>query len=66
MMARLSPCLDCKKRYVGCHGKCADYLDYADERRTVSEARRKEQDYITYQRTKSAKIAKLKKRERED
>ena len=23
-----SPCLDCKSRYIGCHGKCIDYSDY--------------------------------------
>lgn len=37
------PCKDCKKRYVGCHGKCEDYAAYRaeldkqrEERKTAS------------------------------
>ena len=26
-----SPCKNCEKRHVGCHGKCADYISFKKE-----------------------------------
>lgn len=37
-------CKDCPKRHVGCHAKCKDYKDWANNRRAELEARRKEKD----------------------
>lgn len=34
--ARDSPCLDCQRRYVGCHGMCAEYGRYAEARKARS------------------------------
>ena len=66
MMSRLSPCKDCTKRYVGCHSKCADYLDYAAERKAISDARAKEQFEKSYHIEKSLKIRKKQHNRREE
>ena len=48
-------CADCSKRYVGCHGKCEEYLkqraEYEAERDALYEMRRKKA--VTYEYTKS-------------
>lgn len=38
-----SPCLDCNKREIGCHGKCQEYMDFKAKR---SEENRKFKDYM--------------------
>lgn len=37
--ALAAPCLDCKDRYVGCHGKCEKYAKF--RKRKEKEARMK-------------------------
>ena len=27
-----APCKDCKRRYLGCHSECPDYIDWSRER----------------------------------
>lgn len=27
----LSPCKDCERRKIGCHGSCPDYISYKEE-----------------------------------
>ena len=34
-------CKDCKKREIGCHGKCEEYKRFYKERRDINEKRRK-------------------------
>ena len=65
MMSRISPCLDCKERYVGCHATCAAYLDYAAERKEISIARQTSRIYNDYQNDLTVKINK-KRRKRDD
>lgn len=31
----MNPCYGCQSRVVGCHGKCADYQRYNEERQEV-------------------------------
>lgn len=26
-----SPCLDCQRRHINCHGDCSDYLEYRND-----------------------------------
>lgn len=50
-----SPCKECDKRYVGCHGECQDYLDYRmemDSRREDYQDRQKKEMDIAAVRTK--------------
>lgn len=63
MMSRTSLCLHCKKRYVGCHGKCADYFSYDAERKAISAARQKSRIHADYEHELSRKINKKRKRE---
>ena len=39
-----SPCLDCNKREVGCHGKCQEYIDFKAKRLEES---KKYRDYMS-------------------
>lgn len=32
-----SPCMDCTKRSVGCHGECGDYKDYSNANKQRSD-----------------------------
>lgn len=34
-----APCKDCADRYVGCHGSCPRYAEYAAERQGVYQER---------------------------
>ena len=34
-------CKDCKKREIGCHGKCEEHKRFYKERRDINEKRRK-------------------------
>jgi hypothetical protein len=51
-MAMAKCCIDCTKRYVGCHSKCEDYLKFRRELDEKNEARikaKQEEDrYISY------------------
>ena len=35
-----SPCKDCKRREVGCHGSCEEYLRFSEERAEYNRRRR--------------------------
>lgn len=39
-----TPCHGCTRREVGCHGKCADYLAWREERDKLNEERQAERD----------------------
>lgn len=34
------PCMNCKKRYMGCHAKCEDYAKMQEETKESREAKR--------------------------
>lgn len=34
-----APCLDCKRRTVGCHSVCEDYSEFKTEQKKVAEAK---------------------------
>lgn len=36
-----NPCLDCDKRYVGCHAKCSDYISWKAKHDIIMENERK-------------------------
>jgi len=36
----IAPCLDCKKRKLGCHSDCNDYISWVKEKREVLEKKR--------------------------
>jgi hypothetical protein len=59
----ISPCLDCKKRALGCHSKCTEYNEY---KRRNDEYREKKQNFITEQKTildyQMKELTKLKRR----
>jgi len=66
MMSRVSPCLHCKKRKIGCHSTCAEYLEYSRERKMIQDERAKQNIYAQYQSAKSVKIEKQTKNKREN
>ncbi len=35
------PCKDCEKRYVGCHSKCTEYVDFRKRLDAENEVRQK-------------------------
>ena len=39
---RAAPCKDCKKKYIGCHGKCLDYIDWQQEKSAINDRIRKQ------------------------
>ena len=42
------PCKDCKKRELGCHSKCAEYIAAVEAARKISEDRLKAFDVNDY------------------
>lgn len=32
-----APCMKCKDRYLGCHGKCTEYKDFYDNQRKAND-----------------------------
>lgn len=36
----VTPCKDCQKRYIGCHGSCLDYHDWKVRREENNKRRR--------------------------
>ena len=44
--SKISPCKNCTKRYVGCHGECLEYIDWRQsvdiEREHLHEAKQQE------------------------
>ena len=42
------PCKDCKKRELGCHSKCPEYIAAAEAARKISEDRLKAFDVNDY------------------
>ena len=42
-------CLNCEKRYLGCHGSCESYLKFKAERELIRKNRIKQHDkYINH------------------
>ena len=41
---KVSPCKDCGKRYVGCHGKCPDYIGWKAEQQEDMKRRKESLD----------------------
>lgn len=44
----ICPCMDCKKRYVGCHSKCEDYIKWGNEHKEKREERQNKA-YVQHQ-----------------
>jgi len=38
-----APCKDCDHSYIGCHGKCEDYMTYKKDREADKQERRNAQ-----------------------
>lgn len=34
-----APCKDCEKRYMGCHSKCAEYIEYDKHQQKIRDER---------------------------
>jgi len=56
------PCLDCKKRYVGCHSTCKDYLKSKEKTELIKKKRHEEGMYLDYVKTNAVKIRESKRR----
>ena len=41
---RTAPCKNCTLMFIGCHGKCNEYIRYVEERERIRKARLKELD----------------------
>ena len=41
-----APCMDCDKRYLGCHSVCEQYKQFVEEKRAINEKRKKINDTI--------------------
>lgn len=41
-----APCMDCDKRYLGCHSVCELYKQFVKEKRAINEKRKKINDTI--------------------
>lgn len=41
-----SPCKDCDKRFIGCHGSCDDYKVFRTELDRINQL--KEEDYVKH------------------
>lgn len=39
-----SPCQECERREIGCHGRCDDYKEWKAKRRKINDDREKEQN----------------------
>ena len=40
MALQISPCCDCDKRFLGCHGTCEDYKAYSQKNKEWNELRK--------------------------
>lgn len=45
----LSPCLNCARRELGCHGKCQDYAEFKAKREEIRQAHHKEWEVDDYE-----------------
>lgn len=43
---RKAPCMECKERYFGCHGKCEKYQSFRKERDMLNDKKVKRQDIL--------------------
>lgn len=48
----LSPCKDCKTRFVGCHGNCESYLTWKLDNEKIKDKRRKSEELDTFLKTR--------------
>ena len=60
------PCMDCKSRTVGCHGKCGQYKEYVAKLQTIKAGRDdkiiiNEYSYDLHSRMQRGKMRKRKK-----
>ena len=44
-MSKMTPCLNCKDRVLGCHSTCREYLDFRRERDELLEKKQKEKSF---------------------
>ena len=44
-----SPCMGCKKRYVGCHSECLAYIDYKQKLAVLNELKEREREQVAVQ-----------------
>lgn len=47
-----SPCYDCQFRIPGCHGKCADYKAFLDERKELRDLQQEESIIMAYSKAR--------------
>ena len=45
-----APCKDCTRSYIGCHGKCEEYIAYQEDRKAAKNKRHRDQaiSEVTY------------------
>ena len=56
-----SPCMSCKKRYIGCHSECLLYTDYKQKLAVQAELRNKEREQVAIQSERIRRgVAKMK------
>ena len=59
---KISPCKDCKDRYVGCHGTCSRYNNWnntrLEEKEKIINMKDQESLIIGYEINRARKIAK--------
>ena len=53
-----TPCKDCEKRYVGCHGRCEKYLEFYKTNQNRLNSIKKANESIGYQSELSYRIKK--------
>lgn len=54
-MALSSPCYDCKKRFIGCHSSCEDYISYKEGMNNLKEKGKSGIEIDSYLITKTIK-----------
>lgn len=56
-MKQQSPCLNCKNRYINCHSKCVDYIEYVQclEQIRINKKKIMDEYYISNRKRKKNK-----------
>lgn len=55
-----SPCYECNKRKLGCHGKCEAYKEMKDELEVIRQKKIRERDFNSYVFYRYKSVMKLK------
>lgn len=57
-MGNKSVCYNCPSRTIRCHCYCTDYIEEQKQREQIREQRRKDNDFLGYQKTHKTRIEK--------